>query len=286
MLSRIGAGVVVSLLVTGMPVTDPDPPGCRIVDALGRCLVIAVDPGRGGLPTAPGREESERRTPRERSQNGSTPAPATPPPPNTVSLPFGDGGWVQTPQSELDALLDALPGDGQGPAAGAVTPEVLAARAIELLTIEPPVVHTSAGGTGFVGLPVWLWIDAGGAATGPLVATATAGASRVTATGRLSAVEWSMGPPGEVVRCDVPGTPWTGQDGPSPDCGYVYALRSLPERTGGAGAWTVTATAVWTVTWSGANGGVPVEGEETVLVPTTTTMPVGEVQVLVGGGHR
>ncbi|MER7433681.1 hypothetical protein ACFU8R_28700 [Pseudonocardia alni] len=186
----------------------------------------------------------------------------------------------------MDALLAELPaGAAPAPATAVITPEALAARAVELLTLEPPVLSTSAVGTGFVGLPVWLWIDNGPAATGPVSATATAGAAQVTATARLSAVEWSMGPPGERVHCTGPGTPWTGQEGPSPDCGYVYAQRSLPERTDGSGIWTITATAVWTVTWSGISGGVPVAGEQRVLVPASTTLPVAEVQVLVAGAR-
>ncbi|WP_433274006.1 hypothetical protein ACQPZA_24115 [Pseudonocardia xinjiangensis] len=135
----------------------------------------------------------------------------------------------------------------------------------------------------FIGVPVWLWIGDGAAYAGPVSATATAGAASVTATGRLAAVEWSMGPPGALIRCSGPGTPWIGQDGPSPDCGYVYEHRSLPERTGGTGRWTITATSVWTVTWSGTTDGSPVDGEQTVRVSSETSLTVGEVQVLVDG---
>ena len=66
----------------------------------------------------------------------------------------------------------------------------------------------------------------------------------MTATGRLVAVEWSLGPAGARVVCRGAGTPWRGQAGASPDCGYTYQLRSLPERTGGSGRWPVTATGV------------------------------------------
>ncbi|GAA1194993.1 hypothetical protein [Pseudonocardia alaniniphila] len=164
-----------------------------------------------------------------------------------------------------------------------MTPEVLAQQALELLTLEPPVLHISAQGDAFVGVPLWLWIDDRGASAGPVSATATAGAASVTAVGRLTTVEWTMGPAGATVRCLGPGTPWTGQDGPSPDCGYIYEQRSLPERTDGTGRWTITATSVWTVTWSGTTNGSPVDGEQIVRVSTDTSLAVGEVQVLVGG---
>jgi hypothetical protein len=73
------------------------------------------------------------------------------------------------------------------------------------------------------------------------------------------------------------------QKGPSPDCGYTYRLRSLPERTAGAGRWPVTATSVWTVTWAGTSNGAPVTGVETLRVSTSTSLAVGEIQVLVAG---
>ena len=93
-----------------------------------------------------------------------------------------------------------------------------------------------------------------------------------------------MGPPGTVVQCSGPGTPWSGGTGPSPDCGYTYAERSLPARTGGTGRWTVTVTGVWQVTWDGVSGGAPVAGVQTVALTSTRALSVGELQVLVTGG--
>jgi hypothetical protein len=93
-----------------------------------------------------------------------------------------------------------------------------------------------------------------------------------------------MGPPSERVVCSGPGTPWSGQPGPSPDCGYVYALRSLPERTEGTGRWPIVATSVWRVEWTGVSGGGPVAGGQTVRVSSEASLPVGEIHVLVSGG--
>ncbi|MBN9098139.1 MAG: hypothetical protein J0I49_08525 [Pseudonocardia sp.] len=155
--------------------------------------------------------------------------------------------------------------------------------AINELALHAPVIRMSANGTAFVGVPVWLWIDRGQAFTGPTSATAAVGNAEVRATARLVSVEWSMGPDGARVVCDGPGTPWTGQPGPSPTCGYVYQQRSLPERTDGAGRWPVQATSVWQVDWAGVSGGAPVGGGQTVRVSSQIALPVGEIQVLVSG---
>lgn len=284
MLSAIG--VSVSLLAIA-PIVEQPAPACIVEDSHGRCLVSAVDPGRPGRPV-PERptEPTDLRSPRQESRDSGADAPAPPPPPTYLVRPLGEGGWVRNDSVLPDAaeLLAAAP--PPVPDVSAVDPGVLAQQAVEALDIAAPELRMSVEGTGYVGVPVWLWIEGGEAATGPVSATASAGGARVTATARLSAVEWSMGPPGELVRCAGAGTPWTGQDGESPDCGYVYTRRSLPERTGGRGVWTVTATAIWSVTWSGVSAGAPVEGTDTVALTGEVALPIGELQVLAGGGDR
>lgn len=283
MLTAVGAiAVVLQMLVPGAPL-EPGPPGCAVVDSIGRCLVIAADPARPGGPRdeagpAPATRDA---APREASTDAT--APVAPPRPQLEAMPFGDTWRVGEAIDPAD-FLDPEPATAV--AAEAAPAAVLAQRAIELLTLDQPALRTSTGGSGFVGVPVWLWIQDDAAAAGPVSATAAAGAARVTATARLARVEWSMGPPGALVGCDGPGTPWAGQSGPSPDCGYVYEQRSLPERTSGTGAWEIVATAVWTVAWSGVSGGEPVDGQETVEVPATTTLEIGEIQVLVTGEAR
>lgn len=271
--------VVLPMLVPGAPL-EPGPPGCAVVDSIGRCLVIAADPGRPGGPRD---EAGPDRAPRDAAPRAASTAPVAPPRPRLEAMPFGDSWRIGEAIDPADLLA---PEPAPEAAAEAPPAAVLAQRAIELLTVDQPALRTSTGGSGFVGVPVWLWIEDGAAAAGPLTATATAGASRVTATARLARVEWRMGPPGAVVSCDGPGTPWAGQSGPSPDCGYVFEQRSLPERTSGTGAWEVVATAVWTVSWNGVSGGEPVDGQETVEVPATTALEIGEIQVLVAGETR
>ena len=126
-------------------------------------------------------------------------------------------------------------------------------RAVQELDLSAPQIRLSARGRGVVGAPIWLWLAGGQALTSPTSATAAVGAAAVTATAQLVSVEWTLGPPGARVVCAGPGTPWTGQTGPSPDCGYVYKQRSLPDRTGGTGRWPIVATTHWQVDWQGTS---------------------------------
>lgn len=268
MLRAVGVATTVPLLLLSAP-ADPPPISCVAVDSLGRCLVAAVDPGREGGPESPDRDDESAS---DVDAGGDGPPSYEP---SLVAMPQG-GGWVVGP-----------PPEEEPPPAGAevtaVDPDVLALLAIRQLDLAAPVARTSGVDRVFVGVPLWLWIEDGPAYTGPISATAAAGAATVTATGRLTGVEWSMGPPGAVVRCRGTGTPWRGEAGASPDCGYVYELRSLPERTGGSGRWPIVVTSVWAVTWTGTSGGVPVAGQQILRVSSETSLAVGEVQVLVGG---
>jgi hypothetical protein len=257
-------GVVALLPLLGMP---SNPPGqCAVVDGTGRCLIAAADPGRPGGPQDPA---GSRRPP--------SPARATPPRLDPVATPVLAGALVGRAAGRVPAPAGA---------AGAPAPAqaVLAQRAVSQLTLRPPSIELSSTRGAFVGVPLWLWIDRGPQTSGPTSAVATAGSSRVEATGRLVAVEWELGPSGARVTCTGPGTPWRGQPGASPDCGYVYRERSLPDRTGGPARWTITATSVWQVGWTGVTDGGPVAGQQTLRLSSTATIAVGEVQVLVAGG--
>lgn len=259
------ASAVLLSLITAAPQQPPD--RCEVRGSLGQCLVGAIDPGHSGAPSPP--EQPRRRTPTGPAQTGP------PPPPR-----LGPGGPI--PGALGQVRIPNIPAP-PNPPAPAADPAIVAQRAIELLGLRGPTIHTSATDTTFVGVPLWLWTDQGAAATGPISATATAGTASVTATGRLTAIEWTPGPPGAQLRCAGPGAPWNGQPGPSPDCGYTYQQRSLPERTHGTGRWPITATGVWQVTWTGTSAGVPVTGAETLRIPTATSLAVGEIQVLVTG---
>lgn len=270
---------VVLLPILGADVVAAAIPGeCVVVPSTGRCLITATDPGRPGGPTSRSRpSETPPSASRQDAPRGNAATPRRDPLP-----PVGPAVRA----TQLGAAFGVDP--GEPPAAPrtqlAPSPEELARVAIAELTMRGPVIRFSATEGAFVGVPVWLWVDRGEVYTGPTSATATVGDAAVTATGELVAVEWTMGPPGERVVCGGPGTPWAGQPGPSPDCGYTYALRSLPERTDGTGRWRIVATSVWRVEWSGVSGGAPVAGGQTVRVSAASSLPVGEIHVLVSGG--
>ena len=170
--------------------------------------------------------------------------------------------------------------------AAPATPDVLAQEAIRLLRLPRPGMQMSVQDRAYVGVPLWLWVQGGQPNVGPLTATATAGAAQVTATARLARTVWAMGPPDAVVTCPGTGTPYSGGSGASPDCGYTYTQRSLPQRTAGRGTWPVTVTTVWQVTWTGVEGGAPVVGTQEVPLTVNRALPVGELQVLVTGSSR
>jgi hypothetical protein len=300
MLRRAGCLTLVTALLpmTTGGATDAGPPPCEVVASSGRCLVEALDPGRSGGPAEAGDGDSDQGenggdgrddTPGERRTRAEDvpedPAPRRPwvqPLSGANNAPGGLGVGPNRTDELLALLAEAADPGTATPLA--VDPAIPAQLAINELELSGPVIRLSTGDSGFVGVPVWLWIERDPDLTGPRSATAAVGDAEVTATGRLTSVEWELGPPGERVVCDGPGTPWTGQAGPSPDCGYVYELRSLPERTGGTGRWPIVATVVWQVDWAGTSGGAPVSGQQTVRVPAETSVSVGEIQVLVSGG--
>ena len=266
------AGLTVALTLS-IPVLPAQGEGgdCKVLDAFGTCVVIAVDPGR------PGRDP--RPTPQPKPADADDGPPAQPRRPPFGAVPRVDGIGVAVLEE-----LDVPPGLLDEPAPDAVAPEILAQRAIRQLGLQAPTIHTSATTTAYIGVPTWLWIDQSPTTTGPISATATAGAAQVTATAELATVEWEPGPPGIRITCPGPGTAWTGQPDTSTDCSYTYQQRSLPERTNGTGRWPLTATTIWAITWTGTSAGESVTGTQTLRLTTETDIAVGEIQVLIADG--
>jgi hypothetical protein len=269
-----------------------NPNGCRVIVSSGICLVQAVDPGRPGGPSDSARiDPPKSRTDAPvagRRRNGSRPNQAL------ARVRADAQRYTDTLRAKLLGVAPPAPAPaaaarpaprraGAAQGASANSAESLR-RAVEELDLPAARIELSSRGEGFVGAPVWLWLAGGQAMTGPRSATAAVGDAAVTATAHLVSVEWTLGPPGARVTCRGPGTPWTGQGGPSPDCGYVYALRSLPERTGGTGRWPIVATTHWQVDWQGVSAGAPVAGQQTLQLASTTDLAVGELQALVTGG--
>ncbi|SFT82683.1 hypothetical protein SAMN05660657_03330 [Geodermatophilus amargosae] len=183
--------------------------------------------------------------------------------------------------SGVSAVLVFVP-NGSAPPAPPVDPRVLAEQAIASLTMRAPEIRMApppGSSSGLVGLPVWMWTERGEQFLGPARQTASAGGVTVTAVGEVSRIVWDMGD-GTTVVCGA-GTPYVpGAAGPSPDCGHVYARAST--RHAPDGAWPVTATSTWTVTWSG--GGL--SGTETLELSSAAELLVGELHVLNQDGGR
>jgi hypothetical protein len=122
-----------------------------------------------------------------------------------------------------------------------------------------------------VGYPLWLWAEGN---TNPAPVSDTAGGLFVSLDASVSQIVYDMGD-GTKVTCAGTGRkwgPWVKPGQPSPDCGHVYEKPSLPK-----GNYTVTATTYWSVAWTvtGQTGTIP------LVQSAQTTLPVGELQVLV-----
>lgn len=155
-------------------------------------------------------------------------------------------------------------------------PAVLAQHAIASMNLRPIsigiVPEDRPGSVGLVGMPVWLWAASPDAQSwGPITRSASASGVTVTATAKVQRVRWQMGD-GAVVVCAGPGTEYQDRFGKadSPTCGYTYRKQ---------GTYTVRAESQWSVVWSGmgASGTIP------VLLTGSTTITIGELQVITTG---
>jgi len=156
-----------------------------------------------------------------------------------------------------------------------VDPAVLAQRAVDSMTLlGPDIASPRAAGKYTVGVPMWMWVNQSATTYGPNTASASAGGMTVTATAKVSKIEWRMGD-GATVTCTGPGTPYSASDGmaQSPTCGHVYAKTSAGEP---GGKYQATATSTWTINWQGG-------GQNGQLVQTRqsqTQVAMGELQVV------
>ena len=137
------------------------------------------------------------------------------------------------------------------PEPGAPEPETLARVAIERMDLHAPDIglwpeplEDIPHGHSYVGWNNWMWINNPTPTTwGPITKTVTQAGHTITATAAVTHVTWNMGN-GDTKHC-TKGTPHPTShthDENSPTCGYVYHQR---------GDVTITATAHWTITWTG-----------------------------------
>lgn len=168
-----------------------------------------------------------------------------------------------------------------------IDPRVAARQVVETMTFVAPRLGVSpyvqsANHVGIVNVPIWMWVtDPGPTTTGPQTKTAALGGVSITATGTVDRIEWSMGAD-ETVSCKGAGTPFTREmaagkslnDMPaSPTCGFRYAKSSRCEKSG---TYNVTATAYWTVHWTGGGmqGDIPLDFSRSIPLRITDLRPV------------
>ena len=152
-------------------------------------------------------------------------------------------------------------------------PRQLATQLIASMNLAPITIgivpDPLPGRVGIIGMPQWMWAENPSENTvGPMARTVTQGGVTVSATGTMSRIAWNMGD-GSVVTCGNVGTKYEDRYGksPSPTCGYYYRKQ---------GAFTVTATSYWDVTWTGAgqSGTIP------LTLTSSASITMGEIQVL------
>lgn len=161
--------------------------------------------------------------------------------------------------------------------AGNVDPEQLARQAVDrMLLTGPDIASPRAAGRYVVGMPMWLWIRPSPTTYGPNTASASLAGVTVTATAKVTQINWRMGD-GESVTCNGPGTPYEDSYGKqdSPTCGHTYSSTSADQRIG---KYTVSATATWTVNWQVNGAGET--GQFNEIRQSQVQMAVGEVQVV------
>ncbi|MET9122201.1 ATP/GTP-binding protein [Streptomyces sp. NPDC004528] len=162
--------------------------------------------------------------------------------------------------------------------APAVDPRVLAQQAVDKMLLKGPDIEISPrpGGTGLVGMPVWMAAGTSPTTWGPNTASASAGAVTVTATAAVAKVVWDMGD-GTAVTCTGPGAVYkpSYRMRSSPDCGHLYTRPSTDEP---GGTYRVTATSTWAIDWQVTGGGQA--GQLTEIRTSAVALTVAEARAV------
>ena len=206
------------------------------------------------------------------------PPPLAPPPggQDSATGAWGTKTCYQSPGS--DYVTQVYYWNPNPPDAGP-TPAQLAQQALAKLRLRGAQIGIApqSGGSGAVGLPVWMWTAVTPETWGPQSASASGGAITVTITARASRIVWNMGDGSTPTTCTNPGTPYSARYGntDSPTCGYRYAEPSSTT-THPHAKYQISATTYWTVTWAGG-------GQTGVLNPTSraqSSIEIGEIVVV------
>lgn len=168
-------------------------------------------------------------------------------------------------------------GGGGGRPSTRVTVTQVQEKAADQIKLTKPDLNASpclsgGGCTGTVGVPVWLWVGDG--STLPTdSASASAGPYTVNVEAKVREVKWSLGD-GQSTICQGSGTAYDKDvhGWSAPDCGFESGWTK-------AGTYTLTASYVWDVNWSGS-----VTGADSQTLSSTQQVTVREVQTTVSAG--
>lgn len=168
-------------------------------------------------------------------------------------------------------------GGGGGRPAPRVTVAQVREEAADQIKLTKPDLKASpclsgGGCMGTVGVPVWLWVGDG--STLPTdSASASAGPYTVNVEAKVREVKWSLGD-GQSTICQGSGTAYNKDlhGWSAPDCGFESGWSK-------AGTYTLTASYVWDVNWSGS-----VTGADSQTLSSTQEVTVREVQTTVTTG--
>nr|WP_107905383.1 ATP/GTP-binding protein [Streptomyces chartreusis] len=286
---RILPAVTASLLVLAGATSasagddpDIDTGNC---DTISFCVGVGV-PGDGGGDQGGGSSGGSGSG--DQASSGTDSAPKCtyekmdpqPPPGSVFYQGEGKVVYLKTCPDGDPATLDNAVAVGVEPGddVPVVDPAVLAQQAVDKMKLAGPDIASPQGaGRYVVGMPMWMWVDESPTAFGPNSASASAGGVTVTATAKVTKIDWSMGD-GSTVTCAGPGTKYTASYGKqeSPTCGHTYDRVSASKP---AGRYAVTATSTWAINWQVAGGGGET-GQLTETRQTTAQVAIGELQVV------
>ena len=160
-----------------------------------------------------------------------------------------------------------------------LSPAQAARRLVDTFTLEgldigmaPKIREDLGHRRSYVGVPIWLWPNSKTATNwGPYEKTATLGGQTITATAKVSSIQWNMGD-GNTVSCGD-GTPYSPGFGyaQSPNCGHKYTKTSASQP---GGKYPITVTSNWVVSWTG--GGQ--SGEIDLTTTSSTEVEILELQ--------
>lgn len=162
------------------------------------------------------------------------------------------------------------------PEGGLVDPYQLALDALASVSIASPSIRTSPskGGSLYVQLPTWLWLEQSW--WEPSEATANAGRVQSTVRATPVSTSWTLGD-GSSLTCRGPGTPWrAGMPEGGSNCAHTYTSTS-ESRPGGTYdiEATVTIEVSWTTNVPGGGGTLPA-----ITRTSSVDVEVGEIQAI------